>query len=80
MNLVITSQFVLKSSKLVPQLYLNELQASRGSDNHSISCFVASYLGRAITQAVGRWLPTAAAWVRSCGICGEQSGTGAGLL
>jgi hypothetical protein len=40
--------------------------------------------GRAIAQAVSRWLPTAAAWVRSqarsCGICGGQSGTGAGFL
>jgi hypothetical protein len=39
--------------------------------------------GRAIAQAVGRWLPTAAlvrarAW--SCGICGGQSGAGAGFL
>jgi hypothetical protein len=33
-------------------------------------------LGRAIAQAVSRWLPTAAALVRarvrSCGICGGQ--------
>jgi hypothetical protein len=40
--------------------------------------------GRAIAQAVGRWLLTVAARVRarvsSCGICGEQSGTGAGFL
>jgi hypothetical protein len=39
---------------------------------------------RAITQAVNRWLPTVAAGVqaqvRSCGICGGQSGTGAGFL
>jgi hypothetical protein len=36
--------------------------------------------GHAITQAVSRWLPTAAAQVRarvwSCGICGGQSGAG----
>jgi hypothetical protein len=39
--------------------------------------------GRDIAQAVSRRLPTAEAWVRSlvslCGICGEQSGTGAGF-
>jgi hypothetical protein len=41
-------------------------------------------LGRAIAQAVSRRFPTAAAQVRaqvrSCGICGGQSGTGADLL
>jgi hypothetical protein len=41
-------------------------------------------LGRAIAQAVSRWLPTAAARVRarvrSCGICGGLTGTGAGFL
>jgi hypothetical protein len=40
--------------------------------------------GPAIAQAVSRWLPTAAArvraWVWSSGICGGQSGAGAGLL
>jgi hypothetical protein len=40
--------------------------------------------GRAIAQAVSRWLPTAAARVRtrvwSSWICGGQSGTGAGFL
>jgi hypothetical protein len=42
------------------------------------------WLGRAIAQAVSRWLPTAAAWVRtrvwSCEICGGQSGAGAGFI
>jgi hypothetical protein len=41
-------------------------------------------IGRAIAQAVSRWLPTAAARVRarvwSCGICGGQSGAGVGFL
>jgi hypothetical protein len=41
-------------------------------------------VGRAIAQAVSRWLPTAAARVRarvwSCEICSRQSGTGAGFL
>jgi hypothetical protein len=39
--------------------------------------------GRAVAQAVRRWLPTAAARVRdraACGVCGGQSGTGAGFL
>jgi hypothetical protein len=40
--------------------------------------------GRDIAQEVSRRLPTAAsqvrAQVRSCGICGEQSGTGEGFL
>jgi hypothetical protein len=36
--------------------------------------------GHAIAQAVSRWLPTAAARVTSCGICGGQCGTRAGFL
>jgi hypothetical protein len=40
--------------------------------------------GRTIAQAVSRWLPTAAGWVQtqvwSSGICGGQSGAGAGFL
>jgi hypothetical protein len=42
-----------------------------------------AYFGRAVAQAVSRWLPTAAAPVRAraaCGVCGGQSGTGAGFL
>jgi hypothetical protein len=45
--------------------------------------FVRSREGRAVTQAVSRWLPTAAARVRvraACGVYGGQSGTGAGFL
>jgi hypothetical protein len=44
----------------------------------------ATHKGRAIAQAISRWLPTMAARVRarvwSCGICGGQSGAGAGFL
>jgi hypothetical protein len=39
--------------------------------------------GRAVAQAVSRWLPTAAARVRvraACGVCGGQSSIGAGFL
>jgi hypothetical protein len=38
---------------------------------------------RAVAQAVSRWLPTSPARVRvraACGMCGGQSGTGAGFL
>jgi hypothetical protein len=41
-------------------------------------------IGRAIAEAVSRWLPAAAARVQSrfwsSGICGGQSGAGAGFL
>jgi hypothetical protein len=39
--------------------------------------------GRAAAQTVSRWLPTPAARVRvlaACGVCGGQSGIGAGFL
>jgi hypothetical protein len=45
-------------------------------------CYNYKY-GRALAQAVSRWLPTAAVRVRvraACGVCGGQSGTGAGFL
>jgi hypothetical protein len=49
-----------------------------------VSWLVTTELGLAIAQAVTRWLPTAAARVRSrvwsSGICGGQSGAGAGFL
>jgi hypothetical protein len=50
----------------------------------ALSFFLIYTFGRSIPQAVSRWLPTAAArvqtWVYSCGICGGQSGAGAGFL
>jgi hypothetical protein len=41
---------------------------------------LGSIWGRAAAQAVSRRLPTMAARVRSCEICGGQSGTGVGFL
>jgi hypothetical protein len=41
------------------------------------------FVGRAVAQAVSRWLPIAASRVRvraACGVCGGESGTGAGFL
>jgi hypothetical protein len=51
--------------------------------HHGIPPQLGSMEGRAVAQAVRRWLPTAAARVRvraACGVCGEQSGIGAGFL
>jgi hypothetical protein len=49
----------------------------------SVVFLTPSRQGRAVAQAVSRWLPTAAARVRvraACEVCGGQSGTGAGFL
>jgi hypothetical protein len=51
----------------------------------SVSCVqILVNPGRAIAEAVSRWLPTAAARVQSrvwsSGICGGQNGAGAGFL
>jgi hypothetical protein len=54
------------------------------SSARSMQSIPSHPIGRAIVQAGSRWLPTAAARVRarvrSCGIWGGQSGTGAGVL
>jgi hypothetical protein len=57
----------------VPRLYYE--------DTNRVELVVC--VGCVVPQAVSRWLPTAAARVRvrtACGICGGQSGTGAGFL
>jgi hypothetical protein len=41
---------------------------------------VTPVLDRAIAQVVSRRLPATAGLVQSCGICGGQSGNGAGFL
>jgi hypothetical protein len=55
-----------------------------GGSSNDLMEILSRYLGRDITQAVGRRLSTAVARVRaqfmSCGISGGQSGTGAGFL
>jgi hypothetical protein len=48
-----------------------------------LNVHVSEILGPCRSSAVRRWLPTAAARVRvraACGICGGQSGTGAGFI
>jgi hypothetical protein len=57
---------------------------TQGSFETNVSQNKSLLVGRAIAQAVSHWLPTVAAqvraWVWSCGICGGQSGAGAGFL
>jgi hypothetical protein len=46
-------------------------------------CVLTVVNGRAVAEAVSRWLPTAAARVRvraACGVCGGQSSIGSGFL
>jgi hypothetical protein len=58
--------------------------ADQQRNNEHLGVAVRLWSGHAIAEAVSRWLFTAAArvraQVRSCGICGGQSGTGAGFL
>jgi hypothetical protein len=45
----------------------------------SVDSFAVTYVGRAVAQAVSRWLPANAARIRvrtRCRVCGGQSGTG----
>jgi hypothetical protein len=57
-----------------PHIYINTVKL----------CYLHNLQGCAVAQEVSRWLPTVAAqvraWVWSCGICGGQSGAGAGFL
>jgi hypothetical protein len=55
-----------------------EVMPYRTHNKHSFK--VCLKIDRVTAQAVSRWLPTAAARVRSCGICGGQNSTGAVFL
>jgi hypothetical protein len=51
--------------------------------SYKLDALLPSTSGRAVAQAVSPWLPTATARFRlraACGVCGGQSGTGAGFL
>jgi hypothetical protein len=68
--------------KKIKDLYRGINYFKRGDLYRGINEFKGGY-GRAVAQAVSRWLPTAAARGRvraACGVYGEQSGTGAGFL
>jgi hypothetical protein len=61
----------------------NKNQNSRCRDSNLLPPEYTFAIGRAVAQAVSCWLPTAAARVRvraARGVCGGQSGTGAGFL
>jgi hypothetical protein len=69
----------------IPRCPDGEFHTSIANDLHNTSITPVTFSrGRATDQAVSRRLPTAAdrvrGQVRSCGICGEQSGTGAAFL
>jgi hypothetical protein len=74
---------VIERVRTVPPLLRCAIALSR---QHIITStvFKLEAYGRAIAQAVSRWLPSAAARVRSqvmsCGICGGKRGTGAVFL
>jgi hypothetical protein len=60
-----------------------QFENSQEGERLPLEAVTKQQLGRAVAQAVIRWLPTAAARVRvraACGVCGGQIGTGAGFL
>jgi hypothetical protein len=89
-HVLITQQvfFVILSPRLcmfIKGCFINSTGYPGSNDNYcELKIRVMGPDSRAIAQAVSRRLPAAAARVRdrvrSCGICGGQSGAGAGLL
>jgi hypothetical protein len=75
----ISCESLLELSQLLVQCFQSRFAARWASCVYQLS-----WLGRAIAKAVSRWLPTAVARVQSrvwlSGICGGQSGVGAGFL
>jgi hypothetical protein len=64
-------------------MLLYDIHGNKFEHVHTGGTFKLRTIGRAVAQALSRWLPTAAVRVRvraACGICGGQSGTGAGFL
>jgi hypothetical protein len=81
-NTAETCRKINKKEKLIVALktvHFSVYEGYRILKNWETYCMI----GRAVAQAVSRWLPTAAARLRvraACGVCGGQSGTGAGFL
>jgi hypothetical protein len=75
---------VISFFKLPPQHWPKRAEKGMKTSVRIANFYLDQELGHAIAQAVSHWLPTAAAqvrsWAWSSGICGGQSGTGAGFL
>jgi hypothetical protein len=69
-----------------PNLYFKSCSRDQGNHEQNVAVGFSNTVtvSRAVTEAVSRWLLTAAARVQfrvwSSGICGGQSGVGAGFL
>jgi hypothetical protein len=48
--------------------------------NLRYGCFDLEIIGQEPKNGHAFWLSTVPTWIRSCGICGGQIGTGAGFL
>jgi hypothetical protein len=76
---------VIRIQGSISLLQVSSRRSAKVMKDRNKSVTMCTFLsGRAIAEAVSRWLPTAAARVQSrvwsSGICGGQSGVGAGFL